>query len=347
MQVQRVLNIIQKLSLGPETVSSLHQKLTEEGVSVSQRTVYRDLLMMEDAFRLGNIRLVRYEGEFNKATWIITTTDERTAPRSDLYLKTFLTENLKPEWEKYFTGNTIEDVFQAISVSEAAVIQNSISQFSVEHSNWGEFVYHHEHYNRLKDIIWAISNQRIIHIAYYDHTVEVEYRFRPLKVIYHRGALNILGWRLHDGRAEMHFQELDCIRTTSITNERFHQVNEEAAVRQTLKERFGIHDSTEQEAHRIVLEMEEGPAIFLKNRNWHPTQSFRKENGRWLMEFTCIVNIELLGWIFSWLEHVKVVEPPFLRDIIEARAAYIYKMYRDDLPAIEPMNTDDPLLIGR
>lgn len=335
--------------MGPESIASLHMKLQTAGFKVSQRTIYRDLLKLEETFKLGNIRLNRYDGEFNKATWMITTVDGRSDARSDLYLQTFLTEHLKPEWERYFTGNTIEDVFSngnKINETEAASIQKNISQFSVQHSNWGEFVYDHEHYNRLKDIIWAISNQRVIHITYFDHTYEREMKIRPLKVVYHRGTLNVLGWCFGDDGVKLQFQELDVIRMTRITNDRYQQVNEDAIIRQAIRERFGIHDSTQIDSHRIVLQMEEGPAIFLKNRTWHPTQTFRQEEGRWLMEFTCVVNIELIGWIFSWLEHVKVVEPAFLKDIIQARAAYINRMYKEDLPAVGPMNTDDPHLIG-
>ncbi|MFM2135203.1 MAG: hypothetical protein RL021_603, partial [Bacteroidota bacterium] len=309
MQVNRILSIVNKLSLGPETVSSLHHKLESEGFKVSQRTVYRDLLKLEETFQMGNIRLKRYDGEFNKATWIIVSSDGSASMRNDFYLQTFLTEHLKPDWAKSFTGNSIEDLFSggnAINESEAISIQKNISQFSIQHSNWGEFFYDHEHYNRLKDIIWAISNQRIIHIVFYDHVAEMEYKFRPLKVVYHRGALNVLGWRIHGEQTEMSFQELDCIRTTRITNERYQQVNEDAIVRQALLERFGIHDSVDTDRHTVILEMGRGPAIFLKNRMWHPTQSFREENGRWLMEFSCTINIELVGWIFSWLEHVKV-----------------------------------------
>jgi predicted DNA-binding transcriptional regulator YafY len=349
MQIRRILSIISKLSLGPETVASLHHKLVEEGLKVSQRTIYRDLMMLEDTFRLGAVRLARFDGEFNKASWMITAADEKSAVRDDLFFKTFVTENLKPDWEKYFTGNTIEDVFSggnAINATEAAVIQKSVSQFSLQNSNWGEFIYHHEHYNRLKDIIWAISHQRIIHIVFFDHTAETEYRFRPLRVIYHRGALNVLGWRLHEDSARLHFQELDCIRTTSITNERYQHPDEEAVIRQALNERFGIHDSIDREPQKIVLEMGKGPAIFLKNRIWHPTQSFREENGKYYMEFTSSINIELVGWIFSWLEHIKAIAPESLVKIMTERADFICRMYREGNPPVSPSDTDNPFIVG-
>jgi predicted DNA-binding transcriptional regulator YafY len=123
-------------------------------------------------------------------------------------------------------------------------------------------------------------------------------------------------------------------------------VNEDSIVRQALAERFGIHDSIERERHTVILEMQKGPALFLKNRSWHPTQVFREENGRWFMEFSCIINIELIGWIFSWLEHVKVVAPNFLREMMAERAEYIGRMYREGLPPVQPANTDNPFTVG-
>ena len=351
MQVERVLSILNHLSIGPETVNSLHHKLESAGHKVSQRTIYRDLIKLEEAFKLGHIKLRRFDGEFNKATWILATTDPKTIVRDDLYLQTFMTEHFKPEWLKAFTGNAIEDVFtngNTISESEALVIQKNIAQFSIQHSNWGEFIYNHEHYNRLKDIIWAISNQRIIYIAYYDHNEQVEHKFRPLKVVYHRGTIHLVGWLITGEEVVMQAQELDCIRTTRITNERYQQTNEEAVIRQTLTERFGIHDTVQKEKEHIVLEMGEGPAIFLMNRHWHPTQKFVKvANNSWHMEFTCTINIELVGWIFSWLEHVKVVEPASLRTMMAERAEYITRMYRKNLPPVSPQNTDQPFDIGK
>ncbi len=350
MQVERVLAIINHLSLGPETVVSLHQKLKAVGYKVSARTIYRDLMKLEDTFKMGKIKLRRYTGEFNKATWIIVSAEGKSHLRDDLYLQTFLTENLKPEWLKVLTGNSIEDVFSngnSISESDAIVIQKNISQFSIMNSNWGEFIYNHEHYNRLKDIIWAISNQRIIHIAFYDHTGMVEHKFRPLKVVYHRGTLHLLGWMIKGDQITIEVQELDAVRTTRITNERYQRTNEESLVRAALVERFGIHDSVERERHTIRLTMGEGPAIFLRNRQWHPSQSFRKEGDFWIMEFECAINIELIGWIFSWLEHVKVLAPEVLVQTIAERASFMNKMYHEGHLPVAPINTDAPFVIGR
>lgn len=349
MRIVRVLTIINHLSMGPETVVSLHKKLTEKGFKVSSRTVYRDLENLEEAFKLGNIKIRRSEGEFNKATWIIVQSETSVHVREDLYFKTFLTEHFKTDWLKSLTGNTIEDVFShgnIISEQEAAAIQKNISQFSILHSNWGEFIYHREHYNRLKDIIWAISNQRLIHITYFDHTTEVQRLFRPLKAVYHRGAIYLVGFAVLDNQYTIEVQELDCIRATRITNDRFQRPDEEQQVREVLRTRFGIHDTAEGEIHTIRLAMGESPAQFLKNRQWHATQTFTKVGDQWIMEFQCAVNIELVGWIMSWLEHVKVLSPSVLKDNIQERLEYLSRMYRDNLPPVNPSNTDNPFAIG-
>ena len=349
MEVKRILFTINCLSQGPETISSLHRKLESAGFTVSQRTVYRDLTKLETTFNLGNIRLRRYNGEFNKATWLIVKESGSANFRQDLFFQTFLTEHFKPDWLKSFTGNTIEDVFNTgygIDPKDALLIQQEIAQFSIHNSNWGEFIYNEKHHKLLKDFIWAITNERVVYISFFDHTAEVERRFKPLKVILHRGTLHIAGW-LFEGEAKtLQVQELDCIRAIRKTNDRYDHHEEDSILDQSLRDRFGIHDADGDNKCQIVLQMREGPAIFLKNRNWHPTQTFRQEGEFWYMEFTATINIELIGWIFSWLEHVKVVAPPILCDLMARRAAFITRLYEKNLPPVGPVNTDNPYLVG-
>ncbi|MFM7216933.1 MAG: helix-turn-helix transcriptional regulator [Bacteroidota bacterium] len=346
MQLKRVLSILDHLNIGPETIPSLHEKLVQDGFNVSQRTLYRDLIELEKSFKAGRFSLKRYVGEFNKATWILVSTDP-TSHREDLFFQSYTTEFLKPPWLRSLSGNTLEDLFgSGISEQTAAGIRQWIPTNAMQHSGWGEFEYVREHYNRLKDILWAIANQRILVISFFDHKSVVERKFRPIKVIYHRGTLHLAGWLIEESGPELHVQELDTLRIQRIINERFSIEDEMVSVDRLLKERFGVHDTTDPKTWRIVLEMGEGPALFLKNRRWHATQVFKRSGESWIMEFQSTINIELVGWIMSWLEHIKVLEPDCLVDLMKAKAQFISSMYGAASSPLAPENSDDPFAVG-
>ena len=93
--------------------------------------------------------------------------------------------------------------------------------------------------------------------------------------------------------------------------------------------------------------MGEGPYLFLSRRYWHASQKFYKTaSDEYFMELKCIVNIELIGWLFSWIEHVKVVSPVALKKAMQDRAELLLKMYKKQLPPVNPSNTNKPFLIG-
>lgn len=199
-------------------------------------------------------------------------------------------------------------------------------------------------------MLWAIANHKVVRITHYLHGRVESTLYWPYRMIYHRGTIHLAGWIIDSGGKHTRFsiRELESLDKVQLTNERAPVKFPLKAARMELARRFGIHDSNDNRAYKVRLEVGEGPWLFLSKRHWHPSQKFsRDRKGRCFMEMNVQLSIELAGWIMSWLEHVKVVKPLRLRKMILTRAAYIHDMYRQDRPPVNPSDTNDSFLVGR
>ena len=58
-------------------------------------------------------------------------------------------------------------------------------------------------------------------------------------------------------------------------------------------------------------------AVYITERQWHPTQEFRtRQDGRVEMRLETTGRKELIRWVLSWMPDVKVQAPKSLRDRI-------------------------------
>jgi predicted DNA-binding transcriptional regulator YafY len=58
-------------------------------------------------------------------------------------------------------------------------------------------------------------------------------------------------------------------------------------------------------------------AVYITERQWHPTQEFRtRQDGRIEMRINTTGRKELVRWVLSWMPDVNVVAPKSLRDRI-------------------------------
>lgn len=249
------------------------------------------------------------------------------------------------------TGSFVKELFaENIRLREecSRKIGVYLTAESVANSNWGEYIFKEEYRKRITDLFWAITNKRLLEVKFYDHGQTAAKEFRPLKIIVHRGTLHLIGWLKKKNSYELQVQELDSFTDFRVTDKRYSRKNEDLLAEHELQKRFGIHDSIDRRVYKVRLRISEGPALTIQNHLWHPTQKFRREKGgTWIMEMNCEINIELIGWIFSWLEHIKVLGPDKLLKFVADRARVIGEMYSGNLMPVNPINTDDPGLAGR
>lgn len=72
-----------------------------------------------------------------------------------------------------------------------------------------------------------------------------------------------------------------------------------------------------EEPIKLRLLFEPKLAVYITERQWHPSQVFRaRADGRIEMRMETTGRNELVRWVLSWMPDVKVVAPKSLRDRI-------------------------------
>jgi len=351
MQIERILAVIRFLSMGPETIATLNPKLKSLGYTCSERTIYRDLTKISEVLNTPQIHVAISEGVFNKKTWMIVSIENDSSLSFQEYVNLFLIEHFKSKWLKKVTGDTLSqimDLKKGVSVDSFPEIVHLVPGNSVVNSDWSEFVYKSKHKNYLKELLKAITNKIVVHLKCYDHENLVEVNFEPMRLIYHRGTVFLLGCHYKNSNKALHVIELDAIETITVLDKRFNMKGNQKLIDNYLHAKFGVHDTNDSKIYKIVIHISKSSGIYISNRFWHKTQKFKElSDGSFKMEMQCAISIELVGWIMSWLEHMKVISPAILKEHIADRAFYIHQMYKNNQDPISPKNTDDWKVIGK
>ncbi len=350
MQIERILAVIRYLSIGPETVATLYPKLKSLGYNCSERTIYRDLTKISEVLNTAQIHVAVTEGVFNKKTWMIVSSDNDTSISFQEYVNLFLIEHFKSKWLKKVTGDTLSqilDVKKGVSVESFPEIVQLVPGTAVINSDWSEFIYKAKHKKYLKDLLRAITYKIVVQIKYYDHEHLVLVNFEPMRMVYHRGTVHLIGCHYKNSDKSIQVIELDAIESVIEIDKRFNMKGNYKLLDSNLQTKFGIHASNDEKVYRVVLHIGRSAGIYIANRFWHKTQKVTVlPDGSYQLEMQCTINIELVGWIMSWLEHMKVISPSILKKHIADRANYIHLMYKNDQHPISPKDTDNWNVIG-
>lgn len=350
MQIERILAVIRFLSMGPETVATLFPKLKSLGYSCSERTIYRDLTKISEVLNTPQIHVAVTEGVFNKKTWMIVSSENDTSLSFQEYVNLFLIEHFKSKWLKKVTGDTLSqilDIKKGVSIDSFPEIVQLVPGNAVVNSGWSEFIYKAKHNKFLKELLRAITNKIVVQIKYYDHENLVLVNFEPMRMIYHRGTVHLIGAHYKGADKSIQVIELDAIESLIDIDKRFNVKGKNKLLESVLQSKFGIHASSDAKIYKVVIHISKSAGIYLSNRFWHKSQKFTElPDGSFQLEMQCVINIELVGWIMSWLEHMKVVSPTILKNHIAERANYIYQMYKNDQHPISPNDTDNWTVIG-
>ena len=144
-----------------------------------------------------------------------------------------------------------------------------------------------------------------------------EYLFDPYTLLFYNNSL-YLGGYTHNRQALRLFL-VDRLQEIEVTGERF-EVPDDFAIEDLTGSAFGLVDGAPQ---RVRVHFAEPIAHLIRERTWHPSQQIEElADGSLILSFTAGGERELLAWLYSYLPHVKVLEPASLR-----------KAFRQDLEA--------------
>lgn len=135
-------------------------------------------------------------------------------------------------------------------------------------------------------------------------------KFLPFQIVFHRGDFFIVG--IENKKVVVY--EIGQFANVTVLNSGFIRAQYEAQINQELANRFGITKNINDEVYDIKLEFTSVTGALVSKYHWHHSGKFVKENGNWIMTMRCGINRELVGWLFQWMDNVRVIEPVLLQE---------------------------------
>ena len=141
---------------------------------------------------------------------------------------------------------------------------------------------------------------------------ESNYPLHPYHLLAYHGHWYQLAH--NQDKARMATFALSRFRNIEENGERFQRAPDFDA-RAYAREAFGI--TRGEKPLRVRLLFESKLAVYLMEREWHPSQSFRQRpDGRVEMRMETSGRKELIRWVLSWMPDVQVLAPKNLKDRI-------------------------------
>lgn len=94
---------------------------------------------------------------------------------------------------------------------------------------------------------------------------------------------------------------------------------------------FGVTKNIDDNIYKITLEFSMVTGTYVKNFNWHHSQKFKRKDKTIIMTLKCGINRELVGWIFSWMYNVRIIEPPELKAYYNKTIKEIQQVDKKDM----------------
>ena len=341
-QLERLKHIYGLLSHTPQTIDSLQSALKLLGAEVSNRQLYRDLEDVGNYFLRDQERLELRNQEFNKKLYVINrhngagtinNYDIDSYFINKLVIPLGILEGRKSSIDKF------RDIFANYLNSSRVEHNANWDGSSMLNTHFNEIVFDEQFQEKFNQILWSVSNHRAMEIVSCKgdsvsmyRSISFPFIFHPLKVIYHRGSFFVAG--IIESSKRCLVLDLYQISEFKLSNQSFPFKKENAILNRNLKNRFGVGQSINDDVYDVIIEFASLTGEFVKSHLWHHSQRFELlDNGNFRMHLKCGINRELIGWIYMWMGHAKIIQPQILKDY-----------HREQMNSIREVNQSDRMV---
>jgi predicted DNA-binding transcriptional regulator YafY len=296
-------------------------------LDVSEKTVRRDL----ETFQAAGFPLQEVVGEFGRKKWHIEAGkaepglnfayDEAIA----LYLGRRFLEPLAGTlfWEAAQTA------FKKIRATLGTDALKYIDQFgTMFHQTKVGAADYTKKADLIDDLMVGIEDRRAVFITYRSlrATEPVTYDIYPYGLIYHRGALYLVGQSPQS--EEICHWKVTRIEAAEVTKVHF-QRPEGFDLQQHLAKSFGVYHGDGDV--KINVRFAPSVARYVSESTWHESQKLTpQKDGGLLAEFQLSDTEEIKRWIMSFGQHAVVLEPESLRKEIVQELNLLLAAYKDE-----------------
>jgi predicted DNA-binding transcriptional regulator YafY len=309
-RLQRTLQILWKLSRERNvTVNDLYEYMERR---VSKRSIQRALRDLSSS----DIPIVSTSGPHNEHHYSLE--------RPFDYLPEVLTADevlaavLLSQFSSMFNGTRIgDDIGAVLKKLRNMLPANSLLNSSTFES--GDYAFYHQpgktaltrYADSLKLMFQAILSSTVCNV----HYGEKHYHFHPYALLLHNGAVYVLGTQPKYGN--MIYLAVNRLRKVEHLRQSFKR-DESFNLREFIGNSFGIWYE-----QPVNVRMLFSPAVrhSIEHRQWHSSQRVHVlPDNSLLLSMHVGPSLELMAWILRWGEHVEVLEPASLREMIRNTA---------------------------
>ncbi len=281
-----------------KTRADLLDLLAEEGVNISDRTLIRDLEMIEQA-----------------GLWLdrVTTDDRRIAYRikgavrvdadltvGELAALVFALKKVQSLRIPRFGAN-LQSVFDKLTAAMPPTLRKAAGDL---YDAFDAYEQHPKDYSApheaeiLAALVDAVRRREELHFVYTNFAQETkEYDVRPLRLAQYQGGLYV-HVSLSENPDHVFMCAVERIRKATKTGASFHAEDLAEAYKKIEEGRrraFGIMDDGR--VRRYTIHVSKEMAAFISERRWHPTQKLRrKKDGTLVMQFEASGAVEVERW---------------------------------------------------
>jgi len=300
-------------------------------LSVSEKTIRRDL----ETFQAVGFPLNETVGEFGRKTWHME--DGKSEPGLHFAFDEAIALYLGRRFLEPLAGTMFWDAaqraFKKIRATLGAKALKYIDQFgTIFHQTMvgaGDYTKKSE---LIDELMVGIEDRKAVFITYQSlkATEPVTYDIYPYGLIYHRGALYLVGRSPH--REEICHWKVSRIEDADVTAVHF-QRPQDFDLQQHLAKSFGVYHGDGD----VKIKVRFAPTVarYVSESNWHESQKLTpRKDGGVVAEFDLSDTEEIKRWIMSFGQHAVVLEPESLKAEIVRELNLLLAAYSGEATAV-------------
>jgi len=326
------------------TIIQLHDRLTADNIEISIRTLYRKVIAIQEALNETNEYLDIEIDDRNVNNYSVKTNNQNFNLKNSEWIDyinsvVVFKNNFNIKRDSLINNLFLNSVHKDAPLKTLLISLLNENLDFYQTTKFGELILTKKLKRNLFKFIYYYTKNCIVTISKFSDSVKnnknipsvLEFLL-PINIIYHRGSYNLLFYS--EGINKTYSLELDMIDSITYVSANKNFKLKDEILRDINDNSFGYHPSFDNKIHEIKLLFPTNPGEHVMNRYWHKSQKFKKlSDGTIELCLTCKIDIELLGWIGLWLDNVKIISPPILKDFFIEKINNITSIYdKNSLP---------------
>jgi len=226
-------------------------------------------------------------------------------------------------WEAAQSG--LKKIRQQLGTEYVRILDQLLETFHESTTGWSDYSQQSE---IITTLMMACEEERETAIRYRSLTATEEqcYTIHPYALITQVGTLYVIGFSCKNN--EIRTWKLNRIAEAERLPGKFKKPKDFDA--DAYRRRgFGVFVFNDESVQRVRIKVDRWLARYVQEHHWHETQQFEKQaDGGVIVQFEVVPTHELVNWILKLGRHAEVLEPPSLRQEVQAEIAEMLERYQ-------------------